>query len=44
MTLILASTSPRRRELLALLGIPFEVRSPSLEGRLGFRLGALQTA
>lgn len=31
MALILASTSPRRRELLALLGVPFEVRSPSFE-------------
>lgn len=28
MRLVLASTSPRRRELLALLGIPFEVRPP----------------
>lgn len=27
-TLILASTSPRRRELLALLGLPFEVDDP----------------
>ncbi len=34
MTLILASTSPRRRELLALLGIPFDVQSPSFEERL----------
>ena len=34
MPLILASTSPRRHELLALLGIPFEVRSPSFEERL----------
>ena len=31
MSLILASTSPRRRELLALLGIPFDVKSPSFE-------------
>lgn len=31
MALILASTSPRRRELLALLGIPFGVKSPSFE-------------
>lgn len=31
MRLVLASTSPRRRELLALLGIPFEVRSPFFE-------------
>lgn len=34
MSLILASTSPRRHELLALLGVPFEVRSPSFEERL----------
>jgi septum formation protein len=34
MALILASTSPRRRELLALLGIPFDVQSPSFEERL----------
>lgn len=31
MRVVLASTSPRRRELLALLGIPFEVRSPIFE-------------
>lgn len=34
MPLILASTSPRRHELLALLGIRFEARSPSFEERL----------
>jgi septum formation protein len=34
MSLILASTSPRRRELLALLGIPFDVKSPSFEEQL----------
>jgi septum formation protein len=34
MPLILASTSPRRRELLALLGIPFDVKSPSFEEQL----------
>ena len=34
MPLILASTSPRRRELLALLGIPFDAKSPSFEERL----------
>jgi septum formation protein len=34
MPLILASTSPRRHELLALLGIPFEARSPSFEEQL----------
>jgi len=31
MQLILASTSPRRRELLALLGIPFEIVAPEFE-------------
>ncbi len=34
MSLILASSSPRRRELLALLGIPFDVQNPSFEERL----------
>jgi septum formation protein len=34
MALILASTSPRRRELLALLSIPFDVKNPSFEERL----------
>ncbi|MEK7237638.1 MAG: Maf family protein [Nitrospirota bacterium] len=34
MSLILASTSPRRRELLSLLGIPFDVDSPLFEERL----------
>jgi septum formation protein len=34
MPLILASTSPRRRELLALLGIPFDIKSPSFEEQL----------
>ncbi|HET9844564.1 MAG TPA: Maf family protein [Nitrospira sp.] len=29
--LVLASTSPRRRDLLALLGIPFEIRDPIYE-------------
>lgn len=31
MRLVLASTSPRRRELLALLNLPFEVRAPLCE-------------
>ncbi len=31
MRLILASTSPRRREILALLGLPFEVISPRFD-------------
>ena len=34
MPVILASTSPRRRELLALLGITFDIKSPSFEERL----------
>ena len=34
MPLILASTSPRRSELLTLLDIPFEVRSPSFDEQL----------
>jgi septum formation protein len=34
MSLILASTSPRRRELLALLGIPFNVKYPFFEERI----------
>jgi septum formation protein len=34
MPLILASTSPRRHELLGLLGIPFVARCPSFEERL----------
>ncbi len=33
MRVILASTSPRRREILALLGLPFEVVAPSFEER-----------
>ncbi|HSF66749.1 MAG TPA: Maf family protein [Nitrospiraceae bacterium] len=41
MSLILASTSPRRRELLALLGIPFDVRHPSFEERLVANLPAI---
>ena len=34
MPIILASTSPRRHELLALLGIPFNVKHPSFNERL----------
>ena len=34
MRLILASTSPRRREIMALLGIPFEVIAPDFEERV----------
>jgi septum formation protein len=33
--LILASTSPRRKELLALLGVPFDVALPECEETLG---------
>ena len=31
MRVILASTSPRRRALLALLGVPFEIRTPTCD-------------
>jgi septum formation protein len=34
MRMILASTSPRRREILALLGLPFEVIEPDFEERI----------
>jgi septum formation protein len=34
MRLILASTSPRRREILALLGVPFEVIAPNFDESL----------
>ena len=34
MRLILASTSPRRREILALLGIPFDVIPPEFDERI----------
>ncbi|HLZ34557.1 MAG TPA: Maf family protein [Nitrospira sp.] len=34
MRVILASTSPRRQELFALLGVPFEVRPPAFEERV----------
>jgi septum formation protein len=34
MRLVLASTSPRRRELLALLGVSFEVHAPAFEEHL----------
>ena len=42
MPLILASTSPRRRELLALLGIPFDVMGPAFEERLVADRSAVQ--
>jgi septum formation protein len=38
MTLILASTSPRRREILALLGLPFEVMAPPFEEQISTAL------
>jgi len=34
MRLILASTSPRRREILALLGVPFDVIAPEFDERV----------
>ena len=34
MRLILASTSPRRREILALLGVPFEVFAPQFDEKV----------
>ena len=34
MRLILASTSPRRREILALLGLPFDIIAPPFEERV----------
>jgi septum formation protein len=34
MRVVLASTSPRRRELLLLLGVPFEIRNPIYEEHL----------
>ena len=54
MTLILASTSPRRREILGLLGLPFEVIAPPFEEQIsptlsiddevrGFALGKART-
>ena len=42
MSLILASTSPRRRELLALLGIPFDVRGPSFDEQLVMGRSAIE--
>ena len=44
MSLILASTSPRRRELLALLGVPFAVKIPSFEERLVADCPAIEQA
>jgi septum formation protein len=39
MRLILASTSPRRREILALLGLPFDVIPPDFEETLSSQRG-----
>lgn len=36
MRLVLASTSPRRREILALLGLPFEVIAPDFDERVSY--------
>ena len=38
MRLILASTSPRRLEILALLGIPFEVIAPQFDERISAQI------
>jgi septum formation protein len=38
MRLILASTSPRRREILALLGLPFEIVAPDFDEKLSDHL------
>lgn len=38
MRLILASTSPRRREILALLGVPFEVIAPKFDEQVSAHL------
>jgi nucleoside triphosphate pyrophosphatase len=42
MRLVLASTSPRRREILALLGVRFEVAAPEFEERISAQLPADQ--
>jgi len=42
MRLVLASTSPRRRQILALLGVPFEVIAPEFEERISAQLPADQ--
>ena len=44
MQLVLASTSPRRRELLALLGLSFDVCSPIYEEQWNVGLGAKEQA
>ena len=42
MRLVLASTSPRRRQILALVGVPFEVIAPEFEERISAQLPADQ--
>jgi len=42
MRLVLASTSPRRRQILALLGVRFEVIAPEFEERISAQLPADQ--
>jgi len=42
MRLLLASTSPRRRQILALLGVPFEVIAPEFEEQISSHLPADQ--
>ena len=42
MRLVLASTSPRRRQILALLGVPFEVIAPEFEEQISSHLHADQ--
>lgn len=42
MRLVLASTSPRRRQILALLGVSFEVIAPEFEERVSTHLPADQ--
>jgi septum formation protein len=42
MRLVLASTSPRRRQILALLGVPFDVIAPEFEEQVSSHLPADQ--
>ena len=42
MLLVLASTSPRRRQILALLGVPFEVIAPEFTEQISSHLSADQ--
>jgi len=44
MKIILASASPRRRELLALLGLPFEIHAPHVEERVDPAWNAAEAA